>query len=373
MIANVPVILIVLVCIGFQVLKGRLTKSFVNLVVALIAGVIAFNYFEVLAEVFLSRSGNARWPAVIPWTQTLSFSFLFVFAFAALRGGISKLLNNDIEFSMLVERIGRGVCGFFLGLFLSGILLTAVMMSPFQYERFSGTNPDPDQPNTSFLNADGFATGLFSLFSKGSMSGGKSFAVVHPDYLDQLAMNRLNDSGNIKVFTTRNIIDVPSEKAVWPGPENLSSETGSPIQPEPDAELMIVRVGISKSALSGGAFSFTPSQLRIIVKPDGENGRGLSGTGRNVYPVGYFSGPGQVATPSLRQTITLRSDDFEKNVKWIDFLFSVPLNHTPVLVELKQNNIAELPAETKAEEAPALEYFRKSSGEEAAAEESDSG
>ena len=63
------------------------------------------------------------------------------------------------------------------------------------------------------------------------------------------------------------------------------------------------------------------------------------------------------------EMIEITTKDFarRKNVKWLDFAFNVPNNYQPVLIEFKQNNIAELPLPVSAEKAPPPEPFEKKS------------
>ena len=56
----------------------------------------------------------------------------------------------------------------------------------------------------------------------------------------------------------------------------------------------------------------------------------------------------------LSDVVRVNRSDFEKNEreKWIDFAFYVPDGSVPVLVEFKQNSIAQVPPIVTAEQAP---------------------
>ena len=206
-IGHLTVLLAILGCAAYQYFKGRFVPAFATIMLAIFASIVAFGYFEALADVFISRAGVTRYPSLVPWTQLLCFALLFVLAFAGLQTLTNFLTRRPIDLGLWPERIGRVVCGIFLGLILSGLLLTALEMGPlpikYPYQRFA------QKPNKVLLNADGLATGLFGLASKGSLSSKRSFATLHPSYLDQLFLNRLLIGANISVVTGSPAIEVP--------------------------------------------------------------------------------------------------------------------------------------------------------------------
>jgi len=273
------------------------------------------------------------------------------------------LTRQPVDLGFLPERIGRVVCGLFLGLILAGLLLTALEMAPLQikypYQRFDGKR------HKVLLNADGFATRLFSIVSGGSFSGKRSFSTIHPDYLDQLYLNR-QISGTSILTSKSPAISVPSKQAVWPASESLSEQvnqlvsglnlqgklkdelTGKLISMPPisnNYQPTIVRVGIKRSALTTktkiNVGAFILSQLRLICKQQGYDEDPLAGTRINVYPIGHLKAADQI---QVSTEIEINRNDFEGNAseKWIDFVFCVPRDYVPVLVEFKQNSIVEI-------------------------------
>jgi hypothetical protein len=384
MIGLAVVLIIILGCAAYQYFKGTFVRAFATIIIAIFASVAAFGFFEVLANVFISKGDNSRFLSLVPWAQTLCFALLFIVVFGVLQTAVMFLTRQRVDLGFLPERIGRVVCGIFLGLILSGLLLTALGMAPlpnkYPYQRFNGKR------SKVLLNADGFATGLFSIISKGSLSSKRSFATIHPDFLDQLYLNRLISGTSI--LTTKPAISVPRppKPAVWPAPESLSEQvsqivsalnrqgklkdesTGKLISmpgPGSNYQPTIVRVGINigalrpKATINGGAFILP--QLRLICKRK-ESSKDLMGTGKNIYPIGHLKAADQIQV-STEMKIT--SSDFKRNAteKWIDFVFCVPRDYVPVLVEFKQNSIVEIPprAIVTADKAPPPEVFTQSS------------
>ncbi|HDZ69231.1 MAG TPA: CvpA family protein, partial [Phycisphaerales bacterium] len=358
--AGLLVVLIILGCAVQQYLKSTFVKSFTTVIITICAAIVAFGYFEMLAEVFTGRGGNSRYPALIHWAQPLSFVLLFVLAFAVLQTIAAQLTRHPVDLGLWPERIGRVVCGIFLGLILSGLLLTALAMAPlankYPYQRFDATSPDAEKPNKVLLNADGFATGWFNIVSSGSFSGKRSFAALHPAFLDQLFLNRHNIDDNISIATSSEAIEIPKKKAAWPAPQDLKDSKGKPVSPKSGHNLTIVRVGIKKKAVKD-AGTFTLSQLRLICKQKNYAENPLAGKGKNIYPVGYLKMVNQLQEKRLNDQIKLERADFDGKIKWIDFAFYVPKNYLPVLVEFKQNNIAMVPPPVTAEQAPPAVFF----------------
>jgi uncharacterized membrane protein required for colicin V production len=347
--ASLIVVLIILACAAYQYLQGTLVKSFATVITAICAGVVAFGYFEPLANVLIEREMFA------PWAQTISLALLFVLAFIVLQIIVSQLARRPVDLGFWPERVGRVVCGILAGLIISGVVLTALATAPLPnskpYQRFDATSPDAENPGKALLNADGLATGWFGIISRGSFSGKRSFGVLHPDFLDQVFLNRHEIEDGITIYTDSDAIELPGKEAAWPAPEGLRDSSGKPVLPKSGHNLTIVRVGIKRSAVKD-AGTFTPSQLRLVCKRKDQSRDALAGKGKNVYPIGYLKTANQLQTKRLNDQIKIESGDFDDNVKWIDFAFYVPNDYVGVLVEFKQNNIAQLPLPVTAAQAP---------------------
>ena len=371
-IANLAIALIILGCVAYQYLKSHLVKSFATVIITICASSVAFGYFELLANVIIAQT-NGTLSVIVPWAQPLSVLLLFVLAFALLQTIAAQITRRSVDLGRVPDSIGRIVCGIFLGLLLSGLLLTALAMAPlpnkYPYPRFSSTRPDADKPNKPLFNADGFAAGWFSIISRGSLSGQRSFAVLHPAFIDQTFLNRHKATADMSIVAGSDPIELPQKKkrddkiaAAWPAPQGLKDAEGRPIPPKSGHNLMIVRVGMKKTALKE-AGQFTLSQLRLICKQKAYAKNPLVGKARNVYPIGYVSAAKQLQIKRLDEVITVTRSDFEGSaaVRWIDFAFYVPSDFLPVLVEFKQNCVVQVPAIATIDEAPPLLPFTGSS------------
>lgn len=382
LIANLIIVLIILGCACYQYLKGTLINSFASVIIAVCASIVAFSYFELLANLLINHSEGFL-AFLVPWSQMLCFVLLFILAFAILKIGAALLTPQPIDLGLWPERIGRVIFGLFLGLIVSGLLLTALAMAPlpnkYPYQRFNAAKLNPDKPKRPLFAADSFATAWFSTISKGPFSTNKSFEALHPDYLDQLHLNRHSINAGVTILADPDAIEVPKKNAVWPAPEDLkdAQDQEKTIELKSGHNLTIVRMGIKRDAvkfrakgrtktskhkrkkskkskssekkITLDAGTFTLSQVRLICQPITNARPSLTVNGKNVYPIGYLIPPNLLEQKQLNDVISLKPADFEGKVKWIDFAFFVPNDFVPVLIEFKQNNIAKLPPPKTAE------------------------
>jgi hypothetical protein len=300
--------------------------------------------------------------SLVPWAQALSFLLLFVLTFAILQTGIIQLTHQTVDLGITPERIGRSVLGIILGFIVSGVLLIFLALAPlpnkYPYLRFEQRNIKLDSPGKAFPNVDGLVTGIFSLVSNGSFSGKRSFSAMHPNFLNQVYLNRLENDVSL-VSSISPAIELPRDAAVWPAPENLKTQveqlssqgklSRSPGRPADSRyDLMVARIGISENALKSQskitAGTFTLSQLRLICKSRLQKGDAQTGKGQNVYPIGYLKTANEIETGS--KIVLKQKEDFPGDIrtKYIDFLFAVPGGSVPVMVEFKLNNVVQIPA-----------------------------
>jgi hypothetical protein len=367
--ANLAVLLIIGACAAYQYFKGTFVKALAALMMAICASIAAFGYFELLAGVFVGKGSNSRFPALVPWAQPLSFVLIFIVAFAIFQTIVGQLGRKKIDLGLMPERIGRVLCGIFLGLVLSGLVLTTLAMAPlpskYPYPRFDEAMPDAENPAKAMLSPDGFVTGWFTIVSKGSLSGKSSFGVLHPDFIDQAFLNRHEASAGVSITTSVQAIELPQKQAgqekrlaAWPAPAGLKDQNTRAIPGKSGHRLIIVRVGIKRQALND-AGTFTASQLRLICKPKGSTENQLAGEARNVWPKGYLEAEGQLRVTKLNERIDVTSSDFKDRdrVRYIDFAFYLPDGFVPVLIEFKQNTLVDVPPLAGAKEAPPAVLF----------------
>jgi len=354
MIATSAMLAIIAGCAAYLFLKGTLTQGIAMIFNVVIAGFLAFGFFEMAARYLVKYS-----PGMAPWAHVICFLLILVLAFALLQTVVMQLsVKEKVDFGKLPEQIGRLVAGVILGYLVTGYLLVAAAMGPlpnqYPYPRFNERGPNPASPTKLLLSPDGFVTGLFATVSKGSLSAisnPRSFALLHAGYLDQLYLNRHKAADKVSLSTTAPAIEVQGKNSVWYAPENLRDAEGKPLSGQAGTSLLLVRAGIRRSAMRDTS-KFTLSQMRLVCAPKGVSKNLLGGTGEAVYPVGYIGANGRLERKSLVEILTADSPDTQTDAITMDIAFYVPTSLTPVLLEFKRNNVAQLPAPATGEDAP---------------------
>lgn len=392
--ASLVVVIIILGCAALLYFKGTFAKALAAIIIAIISGMVAFGFFETLANMLISRGGSGYLLTLAPWAHTVCFILIFAVIFAVLQTGATYLLQNMVDLEFLPECIGRIGCGIVVGFLVSGFLLTALAMGPlplkYPYQRFDPLQLKIDDPKGVLLNADGFATGLFTMVSKGSFSGKRSFATIHPNYLDQLFFNRLIARETTSIISNKfPAIMVPRKAAVWraskavaeqadglisglrSGSGKLKDAQGNnvplPVSTAGSYDVTIVRVGILKRAFTGdprtNGGAFTPAQLRLICKRKGSGQEDrFAGEAVNVYPLGHLRRADQI---QIAGEIKLDSQKIDGTEQLIDFVFCVPSGHEPVMVQYKLNSIVEIAPNAIVKDPtkiPEPAFFNASSG-----------
>ncbi len=355
--ASIFILLIIAGCAAGLYAKGTFIRAFATFMAALCASIIAFAWFEPLSRLLIGKD------ILVDWAQSISLLLLFIIAFAVLQTIVSFLTRQKIDLGLMPERFGRIISGILLGLTLSGLLLTAAVMTPisgsFPYQRFDPARPNIQSPKKPLLNPDGFITRLFAITSSGSLGGSKSFAVLHAGFLDQLFLNRLKIDKKVSVLADAAVIKLPNKAALWPAPDNLKDNQGNLISAGSGHELIMTRVGFTSKILKEGG-SFTPGQLRLICK-EKDNKERLQGRAVNAYPIGYLKSAGRLGPLTLGEEIKLQNQDIIDGVRWIDFAFEVPTGFEPVAVAFKATAFAELPQMVTPEQAPEPVPFYRAS------------
>lgn len=335
MLAELAVILIILATVIFIYLKGTLVKSFVILINAVIGLTVAMTFFETLARFVIGYGFGGE------WVLGGVFLLAFIFAFGILNVIGKQLVPADIYFGDFVDRAARALIGGCAGFVIAGVILTAAAMMPlggWPYERFGLENEvkRPSHPDKMLiLNADGFVVNFASWLSKGSMSGEKSLAVFHPDFLNEIYLNRIRkDYDNNLSMAGANAIQV---KGAWLAESELvSALDNQPINTAANTNQYIIRAGIEgRKIKDGGALTengrltFTLAQVRLVCK-DKDSADNLKGSGQTIYPAGFIKSANIVEQKGLTEEIF-------SSAKLYDFVFNVPADTTPVILEFKQN------------------------------------
>jgi len=360
MLTELIVIIVILATIGFVYLKGSVVKAFLLLINGLISSTAAFAFFETAGRIILGYGYGGQ------WVFGGSFIFIFILVFVLLNAMANKLAPTDIYFGDFPDRAIRSFIAIFAGLIIAGVILIAAALMPigtkWPYERFnpqnkniSSSEPEPDKK--LILNADGFTAGIASWFSRGPMSGKKSLAVFHPDFLNEIHLNRIGQDKNNLTIAGPQAIQV---KAAWDAnTEILSASDNTPLSPGSGKKIVIVQAGISSASIKdGGAMTrdfsivFTMGQVRLLCKNKGSDDN-LTGSAEIVYPAGFIRNGNIAERKNITDEIKVAVAEFSGGMKWYDFIFYIPADTVPVMLEFKLNAAAEIGRLVSGDKIPA--------------------
>ena len=357
MLGELIVILVIVATVAYIYLTGSAIKSFLLLVNGLISSTVALAFFETAGRMILRYGGQ--------WAFGGSFILIFVIVFALLNALTGKLAPENVYFGDYPDKAVRSFIAIFAGLVLAGVLLITITLMPvgtkLPYERFNPQNKNlrPDEPDKKLiLNADGFVVSAASWFSRGSMSGKNSLAVFHPDFLNEIYLNRIGqDEGNLATMGAQAV----QVKDAWIAPaELLSASDNQPLSPGPGKKVVIVRAGLNSRKIADGGImteysstAFTMVHIRLSCK-NSDSADNLTGSGEMVYPVGFIRNGNIVECKNLNDEIKLSGSDFaDGGIKWFDFVFYVPADTVPVMLQFKLNAVAQIGKLVSGDKIPA--------------------
>lgn len=358
------VLLVIVGCILYNVLRTNLVGSFCLVIISIISSAAAFGYYEILANLIIARAAN-RFGFLVSWAHPICMALIFALCFAILQLIMTHLSKKTAQFGKVPEQIGSSVCGIFMGLIISGFALNVLFLCPistkYPYQRVTANSSSLDKPSKVLLNVDGLVTGLVSNLSGGSFSPftAKDFGLLHNDFISQSYINRIGIKDDIASVTITPPIVISAEDSFWLAPEGIKDSSGGSVTG--NGSLMVARIGFKKS--DKGSSSFIASHIRIICKPK-SSGTDLKGDGINVYPVGYMQNTLQLKRLNATEKVILEINDFRDKLQGgmgtnFDMVFDVPSDYEPVAVAYKQNTILELPKPSQ--EGPSSRLFIVSS------------
>src|SRR4030042_3042869 len=105
--ASLAVVVIIFGCAALQYFKGTFVKAFAMIIIAICSSVVAFGFFEMLANPIISRSNDGSLLSLVHWAQTLCFILLFAVTFGILQTGAIYLIRHQVDLGFWPERIGR--------------------------------------------------------------------------------------------------------------------------------------------------------------------------------------------------------------------------------------------------------------------------
>lgn len=245
--------LLMLVLITFFLSLQGMFSALILFVLSVVSSVVAFGFYENLYSGLL-----------IQWLpgegEAVSLMAIFLLTLLVLRLIVDLGMKGNVLLPAKADRVGGAVMGFFAGMVMTGMAMTAVQLLPFDHEilgfaRYTSGASGRLTTNGLFLGPDSFASGLAGLILDGSLSGkdpDSSFEANHPDFLGQIDARR---SAGPMVKGVKDA-SVSVERMWWP--ERLGANS-------PDSGMKYLAVRVKPS----GAEAFTPAQFRLVARNAG--------------------------------------------------------------------------------------------------------
>ncbi len=279
MILILIVTLLILAIAYFQAIQG-LFSAMIMLILTVLSAVVAFNFYQPLAEAFLYE----RIPEA---ADGIALALLFVVPLIGLWLGMDALIRENITLNVWVDRIAGGFLGLIAGIICTGVLTTAMQMFPFDrailsFEPFDGSLTRSQ--SLAPFSPDRFTVGLFDSLSKGGLTTGDdtSFSAAHDDLLAELFAwrNTAGLGGRIDALPDAIKIKGIYEPLEQQLPVLLNVPANPMIPSSKPTKTLIVRAQVSNSAMN--------DKPRWWLLP-GTHFRLVGQTGKSYYPMAYLT------------------------------------------------------------------------------------
>ena len=212
MVFNILIIVATGLVAFFHYIQG-LFNATISAVLIAFAAVIAFNYYEPLAQLLIGKLPD--------YSASLCLVVLFAASYVILRLIFDRVVPGNVRYPVLMDRIGAGVVGFVAGLIATGVVAVAAQALPFGptiglYGRYAVADKsgsyfangqaqdvkmldvvsadyfDHAQETPLIFQQDDLVVGMIRhLSDNGSLAGNQPMAVIHPDYLTELFGQRI--------------------------------------------------------------------------------------------------------------------------------------------------------------------------------------
>ncbi|MCK5272067.1 MAG: CvpA family protein [Sedimentisphaerales bacterium] len=282
------------VLIFYQVFTQGLFSNIIMAVLSLVAAVTALNYYEPLSVILNDKVGimNIGWRGV-------SLLAIFVVTLFALRMTSDQLIKGNMNFPMIIDRAGSGLCALISSLTISGMIALGLQNMPISavilgFDRCGESLQQQESDKGFFPFGDSFVTAVMGQVSCYCLAGRDSFAHHHPDYLRELYLNRLIPD-DFKGSRQEAGSDALAVEEMWPISSVLrDTQNNEEVTLETGESLIGVRIKLKPGQGNRGdmgtvdgdkSIRFSMGQIRLVgFDPDEPDKPGYSR-----YPIGFHA------------------------------------------------------------------------------------
>ena len=179
---NLIIVLLLLGCVAMWATYGFFS-AFIQLIVVVVAGTLAFALWEPVSYMLLGRM-----PA---YAHGVGLLGPFVILIIVLRTALDKLCKANVHVPALADQIGGGACGIGIGILAFGVLLNGVNFLPMAKDALGGEITLKGDKGHGYIRVDWYT----------------------PDALPTWGDGRLTILGTEGYIELRKYVDVGSEGA----------------------------------------------------------------------------------------------------------------------------------------------------------------
>ncbi|MEX0655905.1 MAG: CvpA family protein [Phycisphaeraceae bacterium] len=277
MIANLVVIAFVVLMAYYWYTQG-LFSAFLHLVAVVVAGALAFAFWEPAAYFLL---GTGRTASHFAWG--VSLVGLFFIMLSIIRLSLDRLVPGNVQFPNLLNLVAGAVCGLASGILTAGIMVIGLGFLPMQAD-LAGYQPYAVGPvgniertdDRLWLQVDDMAAGFFTRLSTGTFApfGSETTLASHrPELAAQAAIFRLSYDQNASLVAAPDGVAVerlfehnlPSEDLADDLVDALGPDAG-----QNGRKLVVVETSLDREGAVGtydadGTARIPPTQVQLIT------------------------------------------------------------------------------------------------------------
>ena len=355
MFLNLIVLILLVMIAGYLATQGMLS-SLLALATSIFSSILAMALLEPV-------QGTIRgWRP--DYARGVTFLLVFFVAFALTRFAADFAVPKTIKLKPIINRIVGGAIGLPTALVVVGSLLIGIEMlpigrTPFGFDRFPADNHmqaieadgkaipgEIAKPANVWFAPDRFVLAIWKGASARSLGGTRPWASVHPDLSIESYGYRNPIGGSLRYVPP----DLMQVKDAWISADPAFKDAqGGDHKADPGKRLVMVRTDVQKGGPAPKISSDEDNYLRIAASQV----RLLTDKNRQYYPIGYLE-QGRSFVP-LTLDVGFVVDDYVKGTSAVDdWIFQVPEDEKPTLIEVKQLARAELAGILRDKPSPAL-------------------
>lgn len=310
---NLLVIVIVGALTYLWVTRGFFS-SLINLACVLMAGALAFAFWEPTALFLLEKAPRTGFASFL-WQSSWAFGLAIPFgiSLAILRAVLDKLLPSNTVLEPAADFAGGGVCGLGAGLITAGIVVLSLGMLRVDrdflgYSRLSQQGGNVQSSTKLWVPVDDLVASLYGKASVGVFATSDALALYYPNVADVPEMLRSSEGGgkamNVMIPASASVVrryrvgaeGTPLSQLIGPDQFENREQQVSDFDGErfpPNSTLQGFTVQFAPSAREkNGQIVIGGGQVRLLVHGADDAGNPVA---KDLFPVAAISLAG--ATP----------------------------------------------------------------------------